>query len=323
MKKFVSLFLFAIFLSGCATYKFQRGQEPYNKGYVVSRDDYAILEYTIGKDNNVPDLKGAQERFNRRRKIVEHYYKKMGYIENHFKMTFWDPPIIFAKFFKGVLRLPFVAISDYRYEHNPKYKERIRRIEDEEDRREEERINKLKGQLNMYIQQDMASELEIKELEKGKITKPAEGIITETLTRIEQETKQAPQEELVQSLTVEQPFIPAEEKPKTSAEKKVKVPRARRIVSSHQPLAIIIAKPTKGFSPLRVHFYGYKSYAPGRKIVSYSWDFGDGDTSSQANPINTYYSGTFAPQDFTVTLTVQDNQGNTAQAAATIEVLNK
>lgn len=158
MKKLISLFFLVLFLSGCATYKFQRGKEPYHKGYVLSRDDYAILEYTIGKDNSVPKLELAKERFKRRRKIVEHYYKKMGYIENHFKMVFWNPAIFSLKIAMGVFRLPGIAISDYRSRHNPKYRERIRKIEDEKDAREEARINKLKDELNVYIQKELASE---------------------------------------------------------------------------------------------------------------------------------------------------------------------
>ncbi|MEO0614580.1 MAG: PKD domain-containing protein, partial [Pseudomonadota bacterium] len=42
-------------------------------------------------------------------------------------------------------------------------------------------------------------------------------------------------------------------------------------------------------------------------IVSWSWDFGDGTSSTQQNPFKVYgSSGTFA-----VTLTVTDNDGNT------------
>lgn len=155
----ILLFAFCILnFLGCATYKFQHGKAPYEKEYVVSRDDYAILEYTNGKDNTVPALKLAKERFNRRRKIVEHYYKKMGYIENHFKMALWDPVVIFIKVVGGVFRLPFIALSDYRYEHNSKYRERIKRLEDEKDAKEEARIKKLKDELDIHIQQDLAKE---------------------------------------------------------------------------------------------------------------------------------------------------------------------
>ena len=158
MRKALVLIVLLIILSGCATYKFQRGQKPYDKGYVVARDDYTILEYTVGKDNNVPDLELARKRFKKRRNMVEHYYKKMGYIENHFKMAFWDPCIIFMKAIGGVFRLPSVAISDYKYEHNPKYREKVIRRERERDAKEEARIQKLKDALNIYIQKGLTRE---------------------------------------------------------------------------------------------------------------------------------------------------------------------
>jgi hypothetical protein len=159
MKKIIVLFFLAVFLSGCASYRFQRAKEPYdNKGYVALRDDYLIPEYTIGKNNSVPDLQLAKERFKKRKNTVEHYYKKMGYIENHFKMAFWDPCIFFLKIIGGVFRLPSVAIADYRYEHDPEYKEKIRKIEDERDAKEEAHIQKLKEELNIYIQQELTKE---------------------------------------------------------------------------------------------------------------------------------------------------------------------
>ncbi len=158
MKKIILLVLLVVFLSGCATYKFQRGKEPYNKGYVVSRDDYIIPEYTIGKDNSVPSIELAKERFKKRRQTVEYYYEKMGYIENKLKTTFWDPPVLFLKFIGGVFRLPSIAISDYKYEHNPQYREKIIKIQQEQDALEEARIQKLKDTLNSYIQKELAKE---------------------------------------------------------------------------------------------------------------------------------------------------------------------
>jgi hypothetical protein len=159
MKKPIILSLSVLFLSGCATYKFHYGSPPYNKGYVVSRDDYTILEYTSGKDNTVPqDLDLAKERFQRRRKIVEHYYKKMDYIENNFKKTFWNPPLMFLGAISGTLRLPSIIIRDFRYERNPKYKEWIDKRENEKDAREEAYLNKLREELNIYIQKDLLEE---------------------------------------------------------------------------------------------------------------------------------------------------------------------
>lgn len=186
MVKNAILVLLAIFLSGCATYKFERHKAPGEKGYVVSRDDYVILEYTVGKDNSVPDLKLAQERFNRRRRIVEHCYKKTGYIDNHFKMVIWNPFIYTFKTMKGVFRLPFIAISDYRYEHNPRYREKMDKRQLQQDAQEEAYIKKLKDELNVYIQRDIASEQANKGLKKTKEEKSAQEIMNETLARMEQ-----------------------------------------------------------------------------------------------------------------------------------------
>jgi len=158
MRKMILLVLLVVFLSGCATYKFQRGKESYNKGYMVSRDDYIIPEYTTGKDNSVPNLEIAKKRFKKRRQTVEHYYKKMGYIENKLKSTFWDPPVLFLKFIGGIFRLPSIAISDYKYEHNPRYREKIIKMQQEQDALEEARIQNLKKELNSYIQKDLAKE---------------------------------------------------------------------------------------------------------------------------------------------------------------------
>jgi len=158
MKKLTYLIIIVFLLSGCATYEFHRGKAPYDKGYIVTRDDKTILEYTIGKDNSVPNLKLARERFKKRRSTVEFYYKKMGYIDNRLVETFWEPVVLMVKLVGGIFRLPFIAISDYKYEHNPQYREKIRKILDERDAKEEARIKKFKEELNFYIQEELAKE---------------------------------------------------------------------------------------------------------------------------------------------------------------------
>ncbi len=315
----ILIFAFCIFnLMGCATYKFHHGKAPYNKGYVVSRDDYTIVEYTIGKDNTVPNLKLAKERFKIRRDIVEDYYKRMGYIENHFKMVFWGPVSMITKVAGGVFRLPFIAISDYRAAHNPQYKERLRKIEDKKDAREEARVNKLKDKLNAYIQKDLARREPAFASEAAQ--EPPKAVAVAPIEQPPQERQVVPLSSQAESIT----SVKGEE-PKP-IEKKEEAAESKPAVAASAvpgPTAVIIAKPNKGFSPLKVHFYGSKSYAPKGRIVVYSWDFGDQDTSTRVNPTNTYYSGSFQPQYFKVTLTVQDDKGNTAKASATIEVLNK
>jgi len=327
MKKISAIFLLIIFLSGCATYKFHHGKQPYNKGYVVSREDYTILEYTLGKDDTVPNLSLARERFKRRRDIVEDYYKRMGYIENRFKMAFMDPAVYFLKLVGGIFRLPFIAISDLRAAHNAAYKEKLRKIEEEKDAREAARIKAFKEKLNTYIQRDLEKEA----LVVGKpISKTEETFVKETPVTKEPPAIVAEQPKPEEKQLAQEQAISAVEESRPK-EKQVaqppKIPKARLKTESAknpgQPVAVIVANPVKGYSPLMVHFSGSKSYVPKGRIIAYSWDFGDGDTSTKPNPVNTYYSANFMPQDFTVNLTVQDDKGNTATATATIRALNK
>ncbi|MDD5195981.1 MAG: PKD domain-containing protein [Candidatus Omnitrophica bacterium] len=348
MKNFIILLGAIFFLSGCATYKFHHGKPPYDKGYVVSRDDYTIPEYTLGKDNSVPKIKLAKERFKRRRNTVEDYYKKMGFIQNHFVMCTWEPIITFLKIASGPFRLPFIAISDYRYEHNPKYKEKIKKQEAEQDLKEENRINALKVKLNAYVEKDLTREQPVIEDTKRETSveappeTPPEAPLKETqiakslaeaeATLVEENPPEIKPEPEPEPIPLEIPKeMPREEtivkpEPEPMPEPPLQEPvveQKKETKPTKLPTAVIIAKPTKGLSPLRVRFYANKSYAPGNKIIAYSWDFGDGDTSTKMNPINIYYSGTFQPRYYTVTLTVHDNKGNTASASTTIEVLNK
>ena len=57
--------------------------------------------------------------------------------------------------------------------------------------------------------------------------------------------------------------------------------------------------------------------APGT-ITAYAWDFGDGATSDVSNPTHTYT--VTAPTDFTVTLTVSDNESATDVETQTVSV---
>jgi len=72
-------------------------------------------------------------------------------------------------------------------------------------------------------------------------------------------------------------------------------------------------------SPLEVEFDAFNSRAaPGTSIVSYHWDFDNGDTSDQVNPVYTYREA----GDYDVVLTVTDDQGHTDQARVTIRVIS-
>jgi PKD repeat protein len=56
--------------------------------------------------------------------------------------------------------------------------------------------------------------------------------------------------------------------------------------------------------------------APGRTIVSYSWDFGDGGSSTLASPTHAYA----AAASYNVTLTVTDSAGKVGRVTKTVQV---
>jgi endonuclease/exonuclease/phosphatase family metal-dependent hydrolase len=83
--------------------------------------------------------------------------------------------------------------------------------------------------------------------------------------------------------------------------------------TNQPPQVTITAQPTSGTAPLAVNFTSNAS-DPDGYIASYSWLFGDGNTSSQPHPTNIYQSaGTF-----TARLTVTDNLGATATITTVI-----
>ena len=86
-------------------------------------------------------------------------------------------------------------------------------------------------------------------------------------------------------------------------------------VSNTPPVAEVSATPLTGTVPLEVSFIGSGS-SDDKGIVSFSWDFGNGETVSVADPTYTFeFAGTFD-----VVLTVQDEEGETDTATITIEV---
>jgi PKD repeat protein len=80
------------------------------------------------------------------------------------------------------------------------------------------------------------------------------------------------------------------------------------------PVAVVSANPTSGTTPLTVSFSSVNSYDPDGSIVSYAWNFGDGTTSTEPNPIKIYNSA----GSFTAVLTVKDNSGLTGSSSVVI-----
>ncbi|MGC4808452.1 PQQ-dependent sugar dehydrogenase [Micromonospora sp. DT233] len=84
------------------------------------------------------------------------------------------------------------------------------------------------------------------------------------------------------------------------------------------PIARAGANRTSGPAPLTVAFSSAGSSDPDDGALTYAWAFGDGTTSTAANPTKTYATkGTY-----TATLTVRDPQGATGSAGVTITVGN-
>jgi PKD repeat protein len=74
--------------------------------------------------------------------------------------------------------------------------------------------------------------------------------------------------------------------------------------------------PTSGAAPLTTQFVGTNSSDPDGIIVSYLWDFGDGASSTLANPSHGYATA----GNYTAKLTVTDNSGGSASATLPIVV---
>ncbi len=70
------------------------------------------------------------------------------------------------------------------------------------------------------------------------------------------------------------------------------------------------ANPLGGVAPLSVQFTGSGSSDPEFTTLTYSWDFGDGGNSTQADPAHTYSN----PGTYTATLTVTDQRNGVATA---------
>lgn len=321
------------FLCGCATYNIKEEKN----GFAFTRYNKLIPEYTVGAEESFPDKELAEERFKRRRKSVEYYYKKMGFIDNRFKQDFIEPPVTFVKFLFGILRVPFIMISDYKYNHNLQYKERVDKLEDQRYEAERAHIKGLKEELASYIKEDLAKEpylnsaLSFKDKKiKGKNTEsklivpkkigPKE--VKPKITAPKVTTAQEPKPMESSTLLLEvKPDDVSLARPAIKDEAKLSkdLPKASLV----KPVAVIIAKPQSGSSPLKVNFFGSKSKPANGRIVSYEWDFGDGDKSNKPNPINTYWSTTYGIREYTATLTVTDNFGASSSSSIIIQVVNK
>jgi len=86
--------------------------------------------------------------------------------------------------------------------------------------------------------------------------------------------------------------------------------------SNQPPVAVATVTPDHGSAPLTVQFSSADSYDPDGGISATSWNFGDGSSSTEANPSHIYT----AVATFQATLTVTDNDGATHSNTVSVNV---
>ncbi|MFE2632851.1 PQQ-dependent sugar dehydrogenase, partial [Streptomyces sp. NPDC059374] len=94
--------------------------------------------------------------------------------------------------------------------------------------------------------------------------------------------------------------------------------RIEHVTGGRAPLAQAKASVTSGKAPLSVSFSSAGSSDPDGDTLGYAWTFGDGATSTAANPSHTYT----AEGQYTATLKVTDPSGKSATASVQITVGN-
>ncbi|MFD0318366.1 PQQ-dependent sugar dehydrogenase [Streptomyces flavalbus] len=94
--------------------------------------------------------------------------------------------------------------------------------------------------------------------------------------------------------------------------------RIENATDGHSPVAQASADRTSGQAPLRVSFSSAGTSDQDGDALTYHWDFGDGATSTAANPTHRYR----ANGTYTATLTAEDPSGRTGSASVRIVVGN-
>ncbi len=82
--------------------------------------------------------------------------------------------------------------------------------------------------------------------------------------------------------------------------------------------AVASANPSSGYSPLQVSFSSAGSTNSGGGSLTYAWNFGDGGTSTAANPTHTYVAA--GVTNYTAQLTVQNTSGLSSSTTVKVTV---
>ena len=93
-------------------------------------------------------------------------------------------------------------------------------------------------------------------------------------------------------------------------------------LGNEPPAAVAGANLSWGRTPLSVQLTSSGSSDPEGSLLTYLWNFGDGATSTQANPVHVFTATPGVPTQFTVTLTVTDATSLTGVATQSIWVGN-
>jgi glucose/arabinose dehydrogenase/chitodextrinase len=91
-----------------------------------------------------------------------------------------------------------------------------------------------------------------------------------------------------------------------------------RRIRFNGPVAKATATPMSGASPLTVAFSSNGSTNPGGGALTYAWDFGDGTSSTAANPTHVYSAS--SATTFTARLTVRAPNGQSSSATVSVTV---
>jgi hypothetical protein len=92
--------------------------------------------------------------------------------------------------------------------------------------------------------------------------------------------------------------------------------RIRYTLGNQPPIVVANVNPSSGLPPLAANFSSVGTFDPEGQAISYAWDFGDGNASTEANPTHVYASA----GRYFARLTVSDGVSSTLSSALVVSV---